>query len=52
MRRDEFTKLMQCVRIMLGRRYFFHIKDSLVGIRRRPTFFYPTQEGLQLHPMG
>ena len=35
-RRDEFTKLMQCAAVMLGRRYFFHTSDSLVGIRRRP----------------
>lgn len=40
-RRDEFTKLMQCAAVVLGRRYFFHTSDSLVGIRRRPTFFIP-----------
>ena len=51
-RRDKFTKLMQCVRIMLGRRYLFHTTDSLVGIRRRPPFFYSVHTGLQLHPVG
>ena len=51
-RRDKFTKLMQCVRVMLGRRWFFHIADSLVGIRRRPLFFNQVPMGLQLHPMG
>jgi hypothetical protein len=39
MRRDKFTKLMQCVRIILGRRLFFHTSDSLVGIHRRPLFY-------------
>ncbi len=38
-RRDEFTKLMQCAAIVLGRRYVFHAADSLVGIRRRPPFY-------------
>ena len=51
-RRDKFTKLMQCVRVMLGRRWFFHFADSLVGIRRRPPFFNRAYQGLQLHPMG
>jgi hypothetical protein len=37
-RRDKFTKLMQCVRVILGRRYVYHTADSLVGIRRRPPF--------------
>ncbi len=37
-RRDKFTKLMQCVGVMLGRRKVFHTTDSLVGIRRRPPF--------------
>ena len=37
-RRDEFTKLMQCAAVVLGRRYCFHALDSLVGIRRRPPF--------------
>ena len=39
MRRDKFTKLMQCAAVMFGRRYLFHASDSLVGIRRRPPFF-------------
>ena len=52
MRRDKFTKLMQCVRVMLGRRYCFHTPDSLVGIRRRPPFFNWVYKGLQLHPVG
>jgi hypothetical protein len=52
MRRDKFTKLMQCVRVMLGRRYGFHTLDSLVGIRRRPPFLTGLKLGLQLHPMG
>jgi hypothetical protein len=52
MRRDKFTKLMQCVRVMLGRRGFFHPSDSLVGIRRRPPFFNQVQTDLQLHPVG
>ena len=51
-RRDKFTKLMQCVRVMLGRRFCFHILDSLVGIRRRPPFFNRAYQGLQLHPVG
>ena len=38
MRRDEFTKLMQCAAVMFGRRDCFHSSDSLVGIRRRPPF--------------
>ena len=52
MRRDKFTKLMQCVRVMFGRRYVFHTSDSLVGIRRRPPFFNWVHTALQLHPMG
>ena len=51
MRRDKFTKLMQCVRIVLGRRYVFHTSDSLVGIHRRPLFFNWVRTGLQLHPV-
>ncbi len=38
MRRDKFTKLMQCAAIVFGRRWFFHTADSLVGICRRPPF--------------
>jgi hypothetical protein len=52
MRRDKFTKLMQCVRVMLGRRFVNHTLDSLVGIRRRPPFLTRLFKGLQLHPMG
>ncbi len=37
MRRDKFTKLMQCAGVMLGQRNRFHTPDSLVGIRLRPT---------------
>ena len=51
-RRDKFTKLMQCVRVVLGRRFCFHTLDSLVGIRRRPPFFNRAYQGLQLHPVG
>jgi len=42
-RRDEFTKLMQCAAVVFGRRYCFHTSDSLVGIRRRPPFFIRTR---------
>jgi hypothetical protein len=52
LRRDQFTKLMQCVRVMLGRRDFFHSSDSLVGIRRRPPSLSGLNKGLQLHPVG
>lgn len=52
MRRDKFTKLMQCAGVVLGRRNCFHTSDSLVGIRRRPPFFNPEKTTLQLHPMG
>ena len=52
MRRDEFTKLMQCVRVILGRRYCFHTPDSLVGIRRRPPFLIRLKQNLQIHPVG
>ena len=45
-RRDEFTKLMQCAAVVLGRRYCFHALDSLVGIRRRPPFFSSLNDGL------
>ena len=38
MRRDKFTKLMQCAAVVFGRRRVFHTADSLVGIRRRPPF--------------
>lgn len=51
-RRDEFTKLMQCAAVMLGRRYLFHASDSLVGIRRRPPFLSELEPSSQLHPMG
>ena len=51
-RRDEFTKLMQCAAVMLGRRYCFHALDSLVGIRRRPPFLSVLNQSSQLHPMG
>ena len=49
---DKFTKLMQCVAVVSGRRYFFNQQDSLVGIRRRPPFFNWSLTGPQLHPMG
>jgi hypothetical protein len=52
MRRDKFTKLMQCAAVVLGRRYFFHTSDSLVGIRRRPPFLTGLFKSLQLHPVG
>lgn len=52
MRRDEFTKLMQCAAVMLGRRYVFHTSDSLVGIRRRPPLLSELKHGSQLHPVG
>ena len=45
-RRDEFTKLMQCAAVVLGRRYCFHALDSLVGIRRRPPFFPSSNNGI------
>jgi hypothetical protein len=51
-RRDEFTKLMQCAAIVLGRRYLFHAKDSLVGIRRRPPLLSELNQGSPLHPVG
>lgn len=51
-RRDEFTKLMQCAAVVLGRRYLFHAMDSLVGIRRRPPFLSELTQGSQLHPVG
>lgn len=44
-RRDEFTKLMQCAAVVLGRRYLFHAMDSLVGIRRRPPFLSELTQG-------
>ena len=51
MRRDEFAKLMQCAAVVLGRRGCFHSLDSLVGIPRRPTLFFASNNP-QLHPMG
>lgn len=51
-RRDEFTKLMQCAAVVLGRRYCFHALDSLVGIRRRPPFSSELNPSSQLLPMG
>jgi hypothetical protein len=51
-RRDKFTKLMQCAAVVLGRRYCFHALDSLVGIQRRPPFFSHLNNNLQLHPVG
>ena len=51
-RRDEFTKLMQCAAVVLGRRYLFHAMDSLVGIRRRPPFLSELKQSSQLYPMG
>ena len=51
-RRDEFTKLMQCAAVVLGRRYGFHASDSLVGIRRRPPFLSELTQSSQLNPMG
>lgn len=51
-RRDEFTKLMQCAAVVLGRRYLFHAMDSLVGIRRRPPFLSELKTSSQLHPVG
>ena len=51
-RRDEFTKLMQCAAVVLGRRYCFHALDSLVGIRRRPPFLSELKQSSQLYPMG
>jgi len=51
-RRDKFTKLMQCAAVVLGRRYVFHTLDSLVGIQRRPPFLTGLIKGLQLHPVG
>lgn len=51
-RRDEFTKLMQCAAVMLGRRYLFHTSDSLVGIRRRPPLLAEIKQSSQLHPVG
>lgn len=50
--RDEFTKLMQCAAVMLGRRYFFHTSDSLVGIRRRPPLLSLLNKSSQAHPVG
>lgn len=52
MRRDEFTKLMQCAAVMLGRRYVFHASDSLVGIRRRPPLLSELRQDSKLHPVG
>ena len=52
MRGDEFTKLMQCAAVVLGRRYLFQASDSLVGIRRRPPFLYELNSRSQLHPVG
>jgi hypothetical protein len=52
MRRDKFAKLMQCARIVFGRRDCFHSLDSLVGIPRRPTLFFASNNNPQLHPMG
>ena len=52
MRRDKFTKLMQCAAVMLGRRYFFHTSDFLVGIRRRPPLLSELNQSSQLHPVG
>lgn len=51
-RRDEFTKLMQCAAVVLGRRYGFHASDSLVGIRRRPPFLSELKQSSQLNPVG
>ena len=51
-RRDEFTKLMQCAAVVLGRRYCFHALDSLVGIRRRPPFSSELNPSSQLLPVG
>ena len=42
MRRDEFTKLMQCAAIVLGRRYVFHAADSLVSESGADQLFYPS----------
>jgi len=52
MRRDEFTKLMQCAAVMFGRRYCFHTSDSLVGIRRRPYFLSAFNQPYEPHPVG
>ena len=52
MGRDEFTKLMQCAAVVLGRRYLFHASDSLVGIRRRPPLLSLLNQSSQLHPVG
>ena len=52
MRGDEFTKLMQCAAVVLGRRYLFHASDSLVGIRRRPTFLSVLNSNSQIYPVG
>ena len=52
MRGDEFTKLMQCAAVMLGRRYFFHTSDSLVAIRRRPPLLSELNQGSPLPPVG
>lgn len=51
-RRDEFTKLMQCAAVVFGRRYGFHASDSLVGIRRRPPFLSELNQCSQLNPVG
>lgn len=51
-RRDEFAKLIECVAVVLGRRYGFHASDSLVGIRRRPPFSSSLKMNPQLHPVG
>lgn len=57
-RRYEFTKLMQCAAVVRGRRYVFHLSDSLVGtersdtiIRRRPPFLSALRQRPQLNPM-
>ena len=41
--RDKLANLMKCAGVMFGRRWFFHPSDSLVGIRRRPTFLAQNQ---------
>ena len=52
MRRDKFTKLMQCAAVMFGRRYLFHASDSLVGIRHRHPFLSELKQVAQQHPVG
>ena len=52
MRRDKFTKLMQCAAVVLGRRYIFHTSDSLVGIPRQTPLLSELKESSQLHPVG